>query len=153
MNRRDVLTGGAAMVLLAGRTDVALGQQAKVEKALQAATGGFAGGSKVVALGKVPVERNPNGSERQDVIKGELATGEAVSVHASGQQAGTQPLLHTITHSELIVVMEGELEFAHDGKLERAAAGDVIYVAYGTKHSVRNVAEGVTRYVVVQVGA
>jgi mannose-6-phosphate isomerase-like protein (cupin superfamily) len=48
--------------------------------------------------------------------------------------------------------MEGTMEFVHDGKSDLAKTGDVIYVAYGTNHQVRNAGEGTARYLVFQVG-
>ena len=53
---------------------------------------------------------------------------------------------------KLIVVQEGTLEFLHDGKTERANAGSIIYVAFGTLHQVKNVGDGPAKYVVIQIG-
>jgi quercetin dioxygenase-like cupin family protein len=52
----------------------------------------------------------------------------------------------------LIVVEEGTLEFEHDGNVERAEAGSIIYVALGTLHTLKNVGSGPARYVVLQIG-
>jgi quercetin dioxygenase-like cupin family protein len=52
----------------------------------------------------------------------------------------------------VIVVEEGTLEFEHDGKTDRAAAGSIIYVALGTLHTIKNVGGGPARYVVIQIG-
>jgi quercetin dioxygenase-like cupin family protein len=69
------------------------------------------------------------------------------------QPAGTKPNpAHRIEHSEVIVVEQGTLEFEHAGKAERAGAGSIIYVAFGTMHSVRNVGDGPAKYVVIQIG-
>ena len=95
----------------------------------------------------------PNGSVSRSVFNGTLATGEAVAMHVTEQPAGTAPNpAHRIRHSELIVVQQGTLEFQHDGKTERAAAGSIVYVAYGTLHAVKNVGDGPAKYVVIQVG-
>jgi len=117
-----------------------------------AAAGDFAGGSKVFALGAVAATRNPNGSERKNVLDGTLATGEVMSMHESWAPAGAAAPGHVIQHSELIVVIEGTLGFTHDGKMDTAAAGDVIYVAYGTDHQVKNIGTGTARYMVLQMG-
>src|SRR5208282_2508341 len=94
-----------------------------------------------------------NGSVGRNAFRGTLATGETVAVHESTQPAGTPPNpAHRIQHSELIVVEEGTLDFIHDGKTERATAGSIIYVAFGTLHSVRNVGDGPAKYVVIQIG-
>ena len=94
-----------------------------------------------------------NGAVGRNVFNGTLATGEAVGVHETMQPDGTkanQP--HRIHHSEIIVVQQGTLEFDHDGKAERADAGSVIYVAFNTLHTIRNVGDGPARYVVIQIG-
>ena len=51
-----------------------------------------------------------------------------------------------------ILVTEGVLEITHDGKTERAGAGNVIYVAYGTLHQARNAGPGPVRYTVIAIG-
>jgi quercetin dioxygenase-like cupin family protein len=147
MNRRDVLLGAAAM------SAAAVTQAQTSEPATDKASGDFAGGSRVFPLSKASRTKSSNGSERLNAFSGTLATGEAASMHESWIPAGTQPpALHRITHSEMIAVIEGEMEFVHDDKTERAVAGDVIYVAYGTTHFARNVGSGIARYMVFQVG-
>jgi XRE family transcriptional regulator, regulator of sulfur utilization len=95
----------------------------------------------------------PNGAVSRGVFNGTLATGESVGVHESMQPAGTVPNPpHRIQHSEIIVVEQGTLAFLHDGKTERANAGSIIYVAYGTLHTVSNIGDGPAKYVVIQIG-
>lgn len=109
--------------------------------------------SKVFRFAEMPARRNQNGSESRDVGRGALATGERVAVHESVQPAGVPPNpAHRIEHTELICVREGVLEFMHDGRIERAEAGDVILVAKGTMHAVRNVGAGPVSYFVVAIG-
>jgi mannose-6-phosphate isomerase-like protein (cupin superfamily) len=63
---------------------------------------------------------------------------------------------HVIQHSEFILVREGELEFQHevDGKMvaEKVGPGGAIYVAFGTRHTVRNIGTVPARYFVVAIG-
>jgi quercetin dioxygenase-like cupin family protein len=109
--------------------------------------------SKVFAFDGLPIRKMANGGESRDVVQGTLATGEAVAIHESLQPAGIAPnSAHKIAHSEFILVQEGTLEFEHDGVSERASAGSVIYVAYGTMHRVRNVADAPARYTVISLG-
>ena len=109
--------------------------------------------SRVFAFDEMTAKTASNGTVGRNVFTGTLATGEAVAVHETMQPAGTVPNpAHRIQHSELIVVEEGTLEFEHDGKAERAAAGSIIYVAFGTLHAVKNVGDGPARYVVIQIG-
>jgi quercetin dioxygenase-like cupin family protein len=149
MTRREVVVGVAGMVTVG--SGVAAGQA--VPPASDAPLGDFAKGARVFALGTVTATKAANGSERKQVFAGRLATGEAVTMHESRAPAGTAAApAHTIAHSEFVVMMEGTLEFVHNGKTDRAVAGDVIYVAYGTNHQVRNVGDGVARYMVFQMG-
>jgi len=110
--------------------------------------------SRVFDAASLPITHNPNGSERRDVVRsGRLATGEPVHIHQSMQPSGIQPgAAHTIQHSEFIVVTEGTLEVTHDARTERAAAGSVIYIAFGTMHQVRNVGSGPAKYTVIAIG-
>ncbi len=95
----------------------------------------------------------PNGSEFRVVFSGTLATGEAVGAHETMQPAGAVPSpLHKIQHSEVTVVLQGTVEFQHDGKAERVGPGGIIYIALGTLHSVKNVGDGPAKYVVIQIG-
>jgi quercetin dioxygenase-like cupin family protein len=94
-----------------------------------------------------------NGAVGRNVFSGTLATGEAVAAHETMQPAGTVPnAAHRIQHSELIVVQEGTLEFHHDGQVERAGPGSIVYVALGTLHAVKNIGDGPLKYVVIQIG-
>ncbi|MGI4757636.1 MAG: cupin domain-containing protein [Janthinobacterium lividum] len=94
-----------------------------------------------------------NGGESRSIVRATLATGEAVSVHESTQIAGTTPNSpHTIQHSEFILMREGTLAFEHDGISEQAGPGSIIYVAYGTLHTVRNVGTVAATYTVIAIG-
>jgi len=147
VTRRGVVLGAAA-AMAAG---VAKAQTNT--PATNQASGDLAGGSKVFAMGAIPDVKQANGSERKFVFDGRLATGETISAHLSATPAGTPPgAAHVIKHSEFIVVMQGTMEFVHDGKTDRASAGDLIYVAYGTNHQVKNAGEGEARYLVFQMG-
>lgn len=109
--------------------------------------------SRVFSFDEMKARVAANGTESRMVFNGTLATGEAVGAHVSMQPAGTvPPPLHKIQHSELIVLEEGTVEFHHDGKVERAGPGSILYVAYGTDHFVKNVGDGPAKYVVIQIG-
>jgi mannose-6-phosphate isomerase-like protein (cupin superfamily) len=126
-----------------------------VPEAQTAATGGgnALDHSRVFGFEEMQVRKSVNGGESRDVLRGELATGEVVGVHESMQPAGAVPVvLHTIQHSELIMVQEGTVGFEHDGKVDKVGAGGVIYVALGTLHRIKNVGDGPAKYFVVQVG-
>jgi quercetin dioxygenase-like cupin family protein len=109
--------------------------------------------SRVFRLADLQVHKNPNGSESRNVVHGQLPTGEEIALHVSMQPAGTVPNpAHRIEHSEIICLREGALGFQHDGVTEQAAAGDVLFVAKGTMHGVRNVGAGPAAYLVLAIG-
>jgi quercetin dioxygenase-like cupin family protein len=109
--------------------------------------------ARVFSFDETTAKTAPNGSVGRRAFNGTLASGESVAVHETMQPAGTAPNpAHRIQHSEVIVVEEGTLEFEHDGKAERAAAGSIIYVALGTLHTIKNVGDGRAKYVVIQIG-
>lgn len=109
--------------------------------------------SRIFRPEDAPVRKLPNGGQSWDILHGAFPTGESVRVHESEQPAGAPPNpAHVIHHSELIAVIEGTLEFHHDGKVERVGPGGILYVAYGTNHQVRNAGGTPARYVVVAIG-
>ncbi len=111
---------------------------------------GTLGASKVFAPEMV---KGANGSQRWGLPGGALATGESVAMHESIVPAGTpKGTLHTILHSEFILLMEGTVMFEHDGTVDEVKAGSVMYVAYGTNHLVWNSGDSQARYFVFQMG-
>jgi mannose-6-phosphate isomerase-like protein (cupin superfamily) len=175
MSRREVCVGLPALAVSAGVAE-ALGEQAhssefpapqaqpqpqyrpgnnKVESGVP--LGGTLGPARAIPFDAMPARTNPSGGETRDVAHGSLATGETVNIHQSMQVAGQNPPpLHVIQHSEFICVREGELEFQHevDGKVvaERVGPGGVFYVAFGTKHCIKNVGMVPAKYFVVAIG-
>lgn len=118
---------------------------------------GTIGAARVIGFDQMPARTTANGGESRDVAHGTLATGETVNLHQTMQVVGaTPPPLHVIQHSEFLYVREGELEFDHevDGKVvsEKVGPGGVIYVAFGTRHAVKNVGTVPARYIVVAIG-
>lgn len=109
--------------------------------------------SAVFPVDQMSVRKMANGGESRDVVRGVLGTGEAVALHESVQPAGAVPSpLHPIQHTEFIVVIDGMVEFDHDGKSEKVGPGGVIYVALGTAHRLKNVGDGPAKYLVVAIG-
>ena len=109
--------------------------------------------SRIFVYEQMQPHANANGSETRQFFSGTLATGESVSAHESIQPAGAKaPAPHTIHHSELIVIQEGTVEYHHDGVVERAGPGSILYVRAGTEHFVANIGDGPARYAVIQIG-
>ena len=120
-------------------------------------SGGTLGAARAIAFDSMPVRTMANGGESRDIAHGTLATGETVNLHESTQVAGATPNPpHVIEHSEFILVREGQLEFQHEveGKMvaETVGPGGVLYVAYGTRHTARNVGTVAAKYFVVAIG-
>jgi mannose-6-phosphate isomerase-like protein (cupin superfamily) len=148
LNRREIC---------AGLTVVTMGGLAGVKMSEAQTTAPLSGDGlahpQVLRFDAIPQSLMPNGTDRRVLVHGTLATGESVRVHESIAPGGIEPPeLHVIQHSELLVVIQGTVGFEHDGKLEKGGPGDVIYVAYGTNHRIRNVGEGTARYVVISIG-
>jgi len=122
------------------------------------ASGGTLGVARVIPYDQMAVHTTGNGGESRTIAHGTLATGESVNLHQSMQPPpGTTPAApHVIQHSEFICVREGQLEFQHEvaGKMvsEIAGPGSVIYVAFGTRHAVKNVGTVPARYFVIAIG-
>lgn len=109
--------------------------------------------ARVFRCDQMKTRTAPNGSESCVLFNGTLATGESVGAHETTQPAGTvPPKLHKIQHAEFIVIVQGTVEFHHDGMVERAGSGSILYVASGTEHAVKNIGDGPAKYVVLQVG-
>ena len=109
--------------------------------------------SRTFLYEQIKPRTNANGSESRSFFTGTLETGESLSVHESVQPAGTTPPpLHKILHSELIVIQAGTVEYHHDGVVERAGTGSILYVKIGTEHFVANVGDGPAKYAVIQIG-
>jgi mannose-6-phosphate isomerase-like protein (cupin superfamily) len=107
----------------------------------------------VFLLDQLPAHKTANGGESRSIVHGTLATGEAVALHESVLPVGVAPNPpHKIQHSEFIIVLEGKLAFEHDGKSEKVGQGDVVLVAVGVTHTLRNVGDVPAKYVVVGIG-
>jgi len=122
-----------------------------------ASGGGTVGAARVIPFEQMPARTMANGGESRDIAHGTLATGETVNLHQSMQVVGATPNPpHVIQHTEFILVREGELEFQHEvaGQMvaEKVGPGGAIYVAFGTRHTVRNAGTVPARYFVVAIG-
>jgi mannose-6-phosphate isomerase-like protein (cupin superfamily) len=145
------MAGMTRREMFAGLPAIAFGSVLEAQTA--PAEGAVLGETRVYPVDAMAVRKMTNGGESRDVLRGVLTTGEAIAVHESEQPAAMKPNpLHTIQHSEVIVVIEGTVGVEHDGKVEKVGPGGVIFVAPGTQHAVRNAGEGTAKYCVVQVG-
>jgi mannose-6-phosphate isomerase-like protein (cupin superfamily) len=168
ITRRELcvaLPAAAVLVSVKGRALVAqtaspapsAPQAVPLVNATPAPGGGTMGDSRAIPFDQMPVHAMGNGGEGRSIAHGTLATGESLSLRQSMQPAGAAPLgLHAIRHTEFILVREGDLEFQHElgGEVvsEKVGAGGVIYIAFGTRHAIKNVGTVAARYFVVAVG-
>jgi mannose-6-phosphate isomerase-like protein (cupin superfamily) len=129
----------------------------KTASAVAGAAVGTLGAARAIGFDQMAVRTMANGGESRAIAHGTLATGETVNVHQSMQAVGSAPNpAHVIQHSEFILVREGEVEFQHEvaGQMvsEKVGPGGVIYIAFGTRHAVKNAGDVPARYFVVAVG-
>jgi quercetin dioxygenase-like cupin family protein len=109
--------------------------------------------SEIFSYEKLPVMTEPDGMTSRAVVHGTLATGEFIEVHETTLPAGEMPHPpHRHTHSELLLIRDGELQVDSDGLRGVVHAGDVVFTASTVLHSLKNVGSGPASYFVVAVG-
>ena len=109
--------------------------------------------SELFNYDKLPVRTSPNGMTTRAVMRGTLATGEYIEVHETMLPAGEMPHPpHRHTHSELLLIREGELQVDSEGQRGLVHPGDVVFTASAVLHSLKNVGQGSASYFVVAVG-
>ncbi len=148
---------GVAMVVMCGSvmfgSGMAVAQAAAPPVAPAAGSMAVLSEARVYTVEEMPVRKMANGGESRDILRGVLPTGEAIAAHESVQVVGAAANApHRIDHSEVITVIEGTLSFEHDGRSEKVGPGGVIFVAYGTMHTVKNVGSLPAKYMVLQIG-
>ena len=109
--------------------------------------------TQVFSYDSMPARTMANGAESRDILRGTLTGGEAIAVHESLIQPGTPPNPpHRIQHSEIITILQGTVDFQHDGQSDHIGPGAVIFVAPGSLHAIRNTGDTPARYSVVAIG-
>jgi quercetin dioxygenase-like cupin family protein len=104
------------------------------------------------AFDQLPVQTLDH-AEMRRVLKGKLATGEALEVHETTLPAGGAPHApHHHAHSEMWLIREGTVELTVNGKSYRLGPGGVGFVHSNDEHGIRNIGDGAAIYFVVAIG-
>jgi len=100
----------------------------------------------------LPVKQNGQNASRA-VLNGLTHSDFAIEVHETDLAPGAAPHPpHHHVHEEMVIVLQGTIEFTVNGTPTRLGPGSVAYAASNDEHGQRNVGDGVARYVVVALG-
>lgn len=108
--------------------------------------------SKTFPFEDLPVKQNGKNASRA-IMNGLTHTSFPIEVHETDLAPGEAPHApHHHVHEEMVIVVQGTIEFTVNGKPSRLGPGSVAYAASNDEHGQRNVGDGVARYVVVTLG-
>ena len=154
LNRRDLCVALSALAAL-GTVPGSLSAEAQSTPASTPASGpdGKLSKSAVFPYDTLPVKTYANGGSGRAVLSGTLPTGEFIEVHETILPAGQMPHPpHRHSHSELLLIRSGQLEFLNDGVPQPAGPGDVVFTASNVLHGLKNTGTTPANYFVVAVG-
>ena len=101
---------------------------------------------------KLPAQALATAAVRR-VLKGKLATGEALEVHKTTLPSGSTPHApHHHVHSEMWLIREGTVELTINGTSNRIGPGSVGFVHSNDDHGIKNVGATAATYFVVAFG-
>lgn len=108
--------------------------------------------SEMFPFEKLPVHTT-NGAEGRHVLKGKLATGEAIEVHETTLPPGGAPHPpHHHVHSEMWLIREGTVRITVNGKSYELGPGGVGFVRSNDVHGITNSGATSASYFVVAMG-
>jgi mannose-6-phosphate isomerase-like protein (cupin superfamily) len=108
--------------------------------------------SAVYEFDQLPVKQSATSVGRA-ILKGKLATGEAIEVHETTLPAGGSPHPpHHHEHTEMWLIREGTVEITIEGKSSRVGPGGLAFVKSNEEHGLTNPTDQPTTYFVVAVG-
>jgi quercetin dioxygenase-like cupin family protein len=90
--------------------------------------------------------------ERRDIVNRPTATFTNFESHVTTIGPGEEAHpAHVHADEEIIIVKEGTLEAAFDGKTQRAPAGSLLFFAANQRHGMRNVGNTAATYYVIRI--
>lgn len=108
--------------------------------------------SAVYPFDSLPVHESPQVTTRH-ILKGRLATGEAVEVHETTLPPGGAPHPpHHHVHTEMWLIREGTVEITIEGKPHRISGGSLAMVRSNEEHGITNPTDKPANYFVVAIG-
>jgi quercetin dioxygenase-like cupin family protein len=158
LNRRDLCVALSALAALgavpgSGTAEAQATLAANAQPTPAARPDGKLSKSVVFPYADLPVKHSANGGSGRAVLSGTLPTGEFIEVHETILPAGQMPHPpHRHSHSELLLIREGQLEFLNDGVPQSAGPGDVVFTASNVPHGLKNTGTTPANYFVVAIG-
>jgi mannose-6-phosphate isomerase-like protein (cupin superfamily) len=108
--------------------------------------------SRTYPFSELPT-RTVNGAEIRPVLKGKLATGEALEVHETTLPPSGMPHApHHHVHSEMWLIREGTVQLTINETSHVMGPGSVGFVHSNEEHGIKNVGTTPASYFVVAVG-
>lgn len=108
--------------------------------------------SAVYPFESLPVHESLHVTTRH-ILKGKLATGEAVEVHETTLPPGGAPHApHHHVHTEMWLIRDGTVEITIEGKPHRIGPGSLAIVRSNEEHGITNPTDKPANYFVVAIG-
>lgn len=109
--------------------------------------------SHAYSLKSLKVVQQKSGWETRPVLSGKISDGEALDIHHSTLPAGQMPHPpHQHKHAELMVLLEGNIDFYNNSVTEHMVSGDIAFAAPNQLHGWNNVGDQPARYYVIAIG-
>jgi mannose-6-phosphate isomerase-like protein (cupin superfamily) len=109
--------------------------------------------SRIYQFDELPVH-NDGGRVFRDIVDGMILEGCHILLHESALAGHSRPHPpHRHRHEEMVLVVEGTLEFTVNGKATRAGEGSVLFAGSNDEHGIFNPEATTAKYFVMALGA